>query len=205
MYAETKTKLCQSNHQPNPKTYIVVVGADGKNPVEKKYLNLKHYEFMTRMIISYINKLGIDPYDIILVSGGSAWAQHIVIELYLNNSFGGLNLYLPSTFDTKQKKFVNTHEGRLLNGLHAEFKNKIPYIDSLNDLTNIINSGFKSGIRVEVKRGFKQRNTLMTHECDHLLAFVFDVDSDSINTDVENIWTKVKCINKIKYDLSPVT
>lgn len=187
----------------NQKIRLAIIGTSGRSPNEKKLIDPSHFEFATESVISYIRDvLGLDPFDIILVSGGSAWMDHVAINLYLGGGFGGLNLYLPSKFDPKQKKFVNTHEGRTLNQLHEQFTNKMNLINSFDDLTKITSRGPKHNIKIQIKRGFLQRNTLIAQNCDHLLAFTFDSDSDSITGGTKNTWDKTYHPNKVHFNLN---
>jgi len=187
----------------NKKIRLAIIGTAGRSVDEKKLIGPIHFEFATRSVLTYImENLGLDPFDVILVSGGSAWMDHVAVNLYLSGGFGGLHLYLPSKFDPKQKKFVNTHEGRTLNELHTEFTNKMGSINSFDDLTKVASRGPKYNIRVEIKRGFLQRNTLIAQNCDHLLAFSFAPDSNSIAGGTKNTWDKTKHLNKTHFDLS---
>ena len=51
-----------------------------------------------------------------LVSGGSAWADHVAVSLFLQRKVEGLELHLPCQFADEFD--VKTPEGRILNGLH---------------------------------------------------------------------------------------
>jgi hypothetical protein len=185
-----------------PKIRLAVIGSSGRSSPENKLLSPIHFEFAKKAVLSYIiNDLKLRPFDIILVSGGSSWMDHVAVSLYLDGGFGGLRLYLPSKFDFKQKKYVNTHEGRTLNQLHAEFNTKMGSINSFEDLTKIASRGYKHNILIEIKRGFLQRNTLIAQNCDHLLAFTFDSD-DFMQGGTKNTWDKTKHLNKKHFDLN---
>lgn len=184
------------------KTYVACIGTSGNDPSDQKKLEPKHFEYGMKMISEYIDSMGLDPFDIVLVSGGSAWFDHIAIQLYLNGGFGGLELYLPSIFDHKQKKYVNTHEGRKLNDLHSKFMEKVKYINPFEDLTKIAHRCPKYGIRIEIKRGFKQRNTLIAKRADHLIAFTFGTESKPISPGTLDTWNKAHNAKKIHQSLS---
>ena len=141
-----------SNVDTAPLFKLAIVGVSGRNPIDKKRLEAKHMAWMLANSTDYIkNVLQLDPANIILVSGGSAWADHIAVQLYLTMEFAGLELYLPSVFDVKHKRYVNTHEGRALNTYHAECAEKTN-IDCFTDLQRAIHG--KNKAKVTVKRGF---------------------------------------------------
>lgn len=193
--------LANSN-QVKEKVRLSIIGTAGRSINEKKLLNLDRFEFATKIVLDYINnELGLDPFDVILVSGGSSWMDHVAVNLFLGGGFGGLHLYLPSEFNHKQKKFTNTHEGRTLNELHTDFTNSINIINSFDDLSKVITRGPKHGVKITIKRGFFQRNTLVAQNCDHLLAFSFAPDIYSITGGTKNTWDKVKHANKYHYTL----
>lgn len=183
------------------KIRLAIIGTAGRSVDEKKRLDLDKFEFATKCVLDYINdELELDPADVILVSGGSAWMDHVAINLFLGGGFGGLHLYLPSEFNHKQKKFNNTHEGRTLNELHTEFSFKTK-INSLEDLCKVVTRGPKYGIKIHIKRGFLQRNTLVAQNCDHLLAFSFASNESSIAGGTKNTWDKVEHNNKSHWTL----
>lgn len=179
---------------------LAIIGVSGRNPLDKKRLEKKHMEYVDSTVRSYItNVLNKKPSDVILVSGGSSWMDHVAVQLFLTKEFGGLELYLPSRFDHKQKQYINTHEGRTLNGLHRECAQVTGY-DVLMDLTRAVTT---KGVKIQIKRGFKQRNTLVAKNCDHLLAFTFDPDGP-IEGGTLHTWTKTPHLNKLHFDLSVV-
>jgi len=178
---------------------LAIVGTSGRNPADKKKLNAKHMAWMIENVRCYIeNVLETEPKNIILVSGGSAWADHVAVQLYLTWEFAGLELYLPSKFDIKQKKYVNTHEGRTLNALHQECKDKTG-VDVLDELMRAING--KDRAKVTIQRGFLQRNTLIAKNSDHLIAFTFSPDTPTEGGTFDT-WKKTKHENKTNFDLT---
>src|SRR5580765_5330998 len=98
-----------------------IIGTAGRKPEELKLLTKEHMVWMADNVRSYIKEiLKTTPDKVVLVSGGSAWADHVAVQLYLEKEFGGLELYLPSKYDAKHQRYVNTHEGRTLNLLHGQ-------------------------------------------------------------------------------------
>lgn len=160
---------------------------------------MKHLDWIATNIKNYIeNILEKELSEIILVSGGSAWADHVAIQLFLTKEFAGLELYLPSKFDFKQKKYVNTHEGRTLNTLHQECAEKT----QINILEEIARAVTTKGAKIVIKRGFTQRNTLIAQNCDHLLAFTFNESNGEPATGgTLDTWKKTKHQNRVHFDL----
>ena len=177
-----------------------IVGTAGRNPIDKKTLGISHMKWMAENVQCYVEHvICATPSNVILVSGGSAWADHIAVQLYLTGEFAGLELYLPSKFDIKQKKYVNTHEGRTLNALHLECKNKTG-MDIFEELTRAVS---KKATKVTIQRGFLPRNTLIAKNCDHLIAFTFSPNAPSDGGTFDT-WKKTKHDNKTNFDLSLV-
>lgn len=185
---------------PNQKIKLAIVGVSGNDPLDKKKLCLEHMIYMTTTAMDYIkNVIGTNPSEIILVSGGSAWADHVAVQLYLTGEFAGIELYLPSRFDIKQKKYINTHEGRKLNSLHAECQEKTG-VNVFEELTKTVS---RKAVKVTIQRGFLARNTLISKNCDYLVAFTFNPDSPQKGGTFDT-WKKTTHKNKMNYDLSIV-
>ena len=150
---------------------LAVIGTSGRNPKDAERLESKHLQWMKDNVKIYIQSvINVETKDIILVSGGSAWADHVAVQLFREGEFGGLELYLPSEFNIKSHIYKNTHEGRTLNKLHEHCQNKtgLPIFEELTS----VNSR-KKGVKITIQRGFKPRNTLVARGCDHLIAFTF--------------------------------
>ncbi|XWV25276.1 hypothetical protein QJ856_gp0494 [Tupanvirus deep ocean] len=177
---------------------IGIIGTAGRKPQDYNILSVDHMKWMADNVKSYINHvLETTTDNIILVSGGSAWADHVAVQLYLEGNFGGLELYLPTTFNTKTKKFENTHEGRTLNFLHGQCADKTK-CDIFGELSQVVSS---PNVKVVVKRGFFARNTLISQNCDHLIAFTFG-ENAPIDGGTFDTWKKTKHENKIHFSLS---
>lgn len=175
---------------------VAIIGTSGRNPMDSMRLTADHMKWMAENVLCYIEHVIKTTTDnIILISGGSAWADHVAVQLYLSHNFAGLELYLPTDFDVENKKYANTYEGTMLNLLHSQCKEKIN-IDVLNELAEAIP---KRTTTVVIKRGFLQRNSLVSKKCDHLICFVF---SHIISGGSNDTWKKTKHQNKIVFDLS---
>ena len=128
-------------------------------------------EWMKDSIESFIeNVIEKDTSDIILVSGGSAWSDHTVVQLFNENNYAGLNLYLPALFDCKTSMFVNTRDGYRLNQLHGDYE-EITGINSLSEFKKAIQ---KKQTETVSYSSFMIRNNAIASNCDYMLAFGFD-------------------------------
>lgn len=107
-----------------------------------------------------------------VVSGGSAWADHIAVQLYLDSVVPKLTLHLPAPFMTYPGThlFEPSHEcGKRLNELHGLFQ-QYTGINPFEQLAEAI----KRGAQVcQHHGGFRARNTHVANGCDALLAFTF--------------------------------
>ncbi len=147
-------------------------------------------------IIEHVLK--IHPKDVILVSGGSAWADHVAVQLYLEGGFGGFELYLPTEFDLSQKRYIHSHEGQTLNKLFSECQAKTGS-NVFEKLARVIGG---TSVKTVVRKGFLARNTLISENCDYLIAFTFSADVPKEGGTFDT-WKKTPHSNKINIDLSP--
>ena len=180
---------------------LAIIGTSGRNPQDANRLELKHLQWMKDNVKVYIENVICKPMNnIILVSGGSAWADHVAVQLFREGGFAGLELYLPSEFNTKAHKYKNTHEGRMLNTLHEQCQNKTG-LPIFEDLTSV--NSKKNNVKIMIQRGFKPRNTLVARNCDHLVAFTFGNTIPS-SGGTSDTWGKVQHENKLHISLDDI-
>jgi len=182
---------------------VAIIGSAGRNKYEYNILSVKHLEYMVTKVEDFIkNTLNTTNNNIILVSGGSAWSDHVAVQLYLSSDFGGLELYLPARFDLNLNKFENTNEGNRLNSLHEQFEKKTK-CSIFNELYLSITD---PNIKVVIEKGFLQRNTMIAKNNDYLIAFTFSTNDLPTNgSGTFDTWHKTKHNNKIHFDLNEVT
>lgn len=151
---------------PSATKKVAIIGSAGRNEDAKK-MSKELFEAMVtkadRMITSVFK---LDKSKVILVSGGSAFADHVAIRLFLNGQFGGLELYLPCDFKTDSFT-ESSKEGVYLNKLHTSFS-KVVGINSLMDVAKVKTLG----ARLTVSKGFHARNTEVA-KSPFLIAFTF--------------------------------
>jgi hypothetical protein len=113
--------------------------------------------------------------DTILVSGASAFADHVAVLSYIDPtmSWGGLILHLPCRFDLARRRFApipghasSAAAATTLNELHTTFSRDMAR-NSLLDLYMAITWG----ARVVEHNGFDRRNTAIAESVDTLIAF----------------------------------
>jgi hypothetical protein len=156
---------------------------------QEKYSKMKE---TTKDII--VNKFGLDPKKVILVSGGSAWADHIAVTLYNEKFSNRLELYLPTTFN---QSFTQNRYGNTLNELHNKFSDQTCK-DSLSDIRDAINNG--AYINTDYY-GFLKRN-IPVSKSDYLIAFALYDQPASFGT--RYTWNKAKTENRVCVNLNKI-
>ena len=162
-------------------------------------------KFVNNVYNNFITQGKLLKSEIILISTGNPWIEHVPISLFLlneqnkdelDNKYAGLELCVPTCINYKTKKFLNTHEGRKLNEIHENYK-LISNIDTLEELSKNIqpNKSNKTNKKTFIKRGFKQAKTMMINNCDIILVFGFDNLPDT------ELWNKITC-DKYYYSMS---
>jgi hypothetical protein len=154
-------------------------------------------KFIQKVKTTYENFILTNNFNvqtITLVGNGHPWINHLPVELYLtnketnaepSNNYHGIELYMCTGINIKSKIFMNTHEGRKLNTYHEQCKIDTE-LDSLEQLTYIVKEKLPNK-KIQIKRGFKQANTLMVRNCTHVLVFGIEAKPDS------EFWDKILC------------
>lgn len=184
---------------------IGIITTISYDQLSKNFDNSKILEYVESVFNDFTNKHNFKKSDIILISNGYPWIDHVPVSLFLssedknknknknedvnnNNTvdeYVGIELCMPTEINHKTQNFLNTHEGRSLNNLHNKYK-EISGVDSLNNLSRIVQAK-KSNKKSIIKRGFKQANTVMVRNCDYVLVFGLPEMADS------EIWNKILC------------
>jgi hypothetical protein len=148
---------------------IGIIGTAGRN-TDIYQLNKNIYEKSIAAVKTICQNL--DPKDITLISGGSAWMDHIAVSLYLNNYISKLELCLPCEWDYNNHQFKSIgsstdwkiNPAYYINYLHRRFSEKIGH-NTLDDLEQAIKT-----CHVNIYDGFHSRNNEIA-KCDWLIAF----------------------------------
>ena len=137
---------------------ISIIGTAGRG-TDAHRLNNTVYQTMVKTVTRLINTITKEETKII--SGGAAYADHIAVELFLQDKAKALTLHLPSPWDYEQKKIFDIgifdwkqNPGGTANHYHRKFSNVV----GKNTLLEIDNA-IKKGAEIAVGDGFKNRNT----------------------------------------------
>lgn len=150
---------------------VAIIGTAGRG-LEATDWNADSFGKMCVKAASIIlDEWKLDPTNLTLVSGGSAWSDHVAVELFLNDTRfrqSKLVLYLPCQY--KNKQFADERSwhrcGQLLNELHGTFGTKLAR-STLEDL----HKAKERGATLDTSsRGFFARN-LRVGTADYMIAF----------------------------------
>ncbi len=199
---------------------IAIIGSAGRNTDAAK-MSLDLFESVVRHAKCEIDRIAaersISIADVCLVSGGSAWIDHVAVRLYIESCLrsetvlGGLYLYLPCNMTdhidptTLQQRvqFDASHTGKRLQQLHQSFTNKVKErFDPLQDLLNI--QSFGAFIDTSQK-GFHARNNLVA-DVDIILAYTWgdslDMPTNGTKGGTADTWNKSRATSKLHFPLS---
>jgi len=148
--------------------HIGIIGTAGRK-MDINKLSKSIYYKITRHARNLISGLTTD--EIVLVSGGAAWVDHVSVSLFLSDFAQGLILYLPAMF--KDGKYVEGDRemdpGSIANYYHGVFSKKM----GANTLDGI-SKAIQKGAQIVVNdKGFHARNIQVANDVDVLLAYTF--------------------------------
>lgn len=197
---------------------IAIVGTAGRGSDAAK-MSPAIFNKMAQYAKQCISKLSPEHSKVILVSGGSAWADHVAVKLFLESlleedgstnvpRIGGLELHLPCAFDDgssgnpeyDRKSFV----GNRLNTLHHSFDRKMMTSEKRFNSLNDIRTAILLGAVIKVRNGFHARNTTIARSAvDGLIAFTWRNDlSTPKQGGTYDTWKKSTSSCKIHVPLS---
>ncbi len=153
-------------------TTVAIIGTAGRDSSHR--LTPELFQRMVNLTIGYLRKLSTEQ-NLILVSGGAAWSDHLAVHLYLHRStyqlpIMSLCLHLPCPFDSSSNKYLDNgardwriNPGWLANYYHEKFN-----VNSLAEISEAI----RQGAVVNVWNGFHARNSKIAQAM-YLLAFTW--------------------------------
>lgn len=184
-------------------SYVAIIGNARKISPE----NEEVFTLMCQTALLVIkNKFQLSMSDVVLVSGGAAWGDHVAVALFIQgmtegkDAPKGLELYLPCNWFDAEKGFEDSgntdwkvNPGYLTNTLHRSFSQAIKTRNSLQDLQTAKELGavFNSS-----HRGFHNRNTAVAEACQYMIAFTMDAIEPK-NSGTADTWNKFKGPNKV--------
>jgi len=125
--------------------------------------------------------------EIMLVSGGSAWCDHIAVTLFLQKKCSALLLYLPCTFDEKFDPTSNS--GAALNQYHTSFC----ATTTIDSFAQIKESREKGAILNTASKSFLARNNLVANDLDYAIAFTMSKTKEPNEGGTAYTWKRIKC------------
>ena len=154
---------------------VAIIGTAGRKE-HSQYMSCRLYAEMLKESHRIITEeLKLDPTSLQLVSGGAAWADFVAVDLFNEQHYAALKLYLPPESFTSAKRY------------HAEFS-RITQKNSLKDIQYAVQSGAEC-ITCE---SVWPRNTRIAEDCDHLIALSFGKNEPETAGTLFT-WNKTKC------------
>ena len=152
---------------------VAVIGTAGRQD-DAKRVQGSAFAWMLDKTRQQLASWKLSNRQITLVSGASAWADHVAVRLFLeaaktDDPFAGLQLHLPCAFDDNRKLFdPQNRSGATLNSLHRQCSSACNF-NSLSDIASARELGAELTVH---KGGFLARNTHVA-KADRVIAFTF--------------------------------
>lgn len=145
---------------------LAVIGTAGRQD-DAARINRKLYDAAYEDVLASAVKWGVKHG----VSGGAAFADHLVVRAFLEGVLSELTLYLPAYF--KNGQFVSNpkirfNPGQTCNTYHRQFSASC----ELNSLIEI-ERAIELGASVHVFEGFHRRNSEVAADCKWMIAYTF--------------------------------
>ena len=170
----TNEKKSEPQPEQKPTITIGIVGTAGRKDDEFELSAEKFNQMKTeaKKIIENEQKKG---FNIVLTSGGAAYADHIAVQLALEDKNLKLKLHTPCEFNTSTKRYYDTGEfgsaknpGGIANALHDKFSRKCGF-NSKEQIATAITQG----AQISISSGFWNRNTEIAKDAEILIALTF--------------------------------
>ena len=178
---------------PRPTTRVSVVGTSGRDAARP--LSAALYQRMVcRAIGIIVMDFGLARGDVVLVSGGAAWSDHVAVDLCLQHKFPGLELHLPCAWvggqrpqhqDNGVSSWIS-NPGRLANRCHASFSAAVKH-NTLQDIEQAV----LAGAVVQEHKGFHARNEIVARS-PYLVAFSWAENEGALTGGTRHTWNKCR-------------
>lgn len=154
---------------------VAIVGSAGRLD-DADRMRPELWRSMVERARGWVRAVASGASSVELVSGGSAFADHLAVRLLLDGQARGLTLHLPAAFDREARRFAGdaSSPGTRLNALHQAFA-RATGTPSLDELAEAI--GRRASVACHTHAGFDARNRAIAGDCDVLLAFTFGAAS----------------------------
>jgi hypothetical protein len=138
-----------------------------------------------------------------LVSGGAAWADHLAVNMFLDDldtiNITGLTLFLPAAFDLNSAQYVEQgfrSAGSVANYYHRKFSTKMCY----NTMEEIVKAAQKGADLNDLFKGFHNRN-IQVGKSDFILAFTWGEGDVPKDGGTKHTWDNSKAKKKLHISL----
>jgi hypothetical protein len=166
------------------KVTVAIIGTAGRSPDQLRRLSAASLVWMQEKALRQLSAWKLDPKEVTLVSGASAWSDHAAVLLYLNHGVPGLRLFAPCDFD---KVFVGGPAAAALNQYHGQYREKTGQ-DSIAEIAEAVSRGAE--LRTDA-RGFHARNSEVARS-DYLMAFTFSNGPRPGTSGTLDTWNKCR-------------
>lgn len=158
---------------------LAIIGTAGRG-ADAAQLTEAHWRMMCCIAQTVACTLGATR----LVSGGSAFADHVAVQLYLDGHVDALTLHLPCRYQVEAGHFDRAStEGRRLNELHEAFHAVV----GTHPLSQI-GEAIRKGARTTVSPGFHARNGHVAKDAGSVLAFTFSGGAEPRDGGTRHTW-----------------
>ena len=181
---------------------IGVIGSSGRGALAQR-MSRPLYFAMVNDAHQLLDQARIRDDEIVeLVSGGSAWADHVAVSLYLKGVADSLTLYLPCGYDAHQHKFIGPRgwlegDAWVLNQRHDVFG----LVMGRDPRLGIEDAVARGAQLVTVVGGFLGRN-LEVGRVDWLIAYTWDGTPEPQSPGTGHTWRHSGAARKTHRDLS---
>ena len=166
---------------------ISIIGTCGRSNQELLTQQL-FFDMIVKVIDIIDNEFKLDTSEVILVSGGAAWSDHIAVKLFNEGAYPNLELNFPTYF--RDGKFINNNTGNTSNMYHKVFSG-VCDINSLEEISEAISNNCS----IRVGKGFLDRNNYVA-DCDYMIAFTFNNGDIPAKGGTLDTWNKCKSVKK---------
>lgn len=163
--------------------HVGIIGTAGRDKAKRRLMTRAFYFAMYRDARERVRAIREES-DVILVSGGAAWADHLAVSLFLKKQAEGLRLHLPT--ELGERGFVEQgfrSAGSISNYYHRLFAKAVKH-SSIADL----NDAVAAGAEVEVTPGFHARNRLVAAEAEILIAYTWGEGDEPADGGTKHTW-----------------
>jgi hypothetical protein len=179
---------------------VGVIGTAGRGEAGK-VLSLGHWRWMCEDFRRRLEELG-EKEEIVLVSGGAAWADHLAIAAMLDLVVSGVTVFAPCAWDLENEQYYDTGEtdsydwvtnpGPTANYYHELFSRVVGF-DSLKQLDRLVKEELR--FVYHPGNGFHERNGRIAEGCDVLLAYTLGTGSQPNDGGTLDTWKRAyrKC------------